>query len=263
MESALASRLELALAAAREAGDITLKYFRQGNYEVEVKSDASPVTQADRESEQHLRSRIAESFPDDAILGEEFGETAGTSGYRWILDPIDGTKSFVHGVPLYGTLVGVEHDGQSVIGVIHAAAAGETVYAARGGGAWYVSGDSEPVKAQVSTTAKLSDGLLLTSEVEGFSITGRFATFEKLSRSAKITRTWGDCYGYLLIVTGRADAMIDPRMHLWDAAALQPILIEAGGTYTDWQGEPTIYSGDGVATNGKLLDEVIAATRGQ
>ncbi len=261
MESALAARLELALTAAREAGDITLKYFRQGNYEVEVKSDASPVTQADRESEQHLRSRIAEVFADDAVLGEEFGETAGSSGYRWILDPIDGTKSFIHGVPLYGTLVGVEHAGESKIGVIHAAAAGETVYAAQGGGAWYVSGNGTPQAAQVSATANLAEGLLLSSEVEGFTATGKFDIFAQLSHAAKITRTWGDCYGYLLVVTGRADAMIDPRMHLWDAAALQPILIEAGGTFTDWEGQPTIYSGNGIATNGKVLDEVLAITR--
>src|SRR5436309_14340502 len=133
----LTSRLDLAVAAAREAGEITLRYFRRDNFRVERKADDSPVTVADREAEQHLRRRIAAAFPDDGILGEELGEQPGTSGYRWILDPIDGTKSFICGVPLYGQLIGIERERRSVVGVINIPALDECVYAAAGQGAWY------------------------------------------------------------------------------------------------------------------------------
>ena len=146
----LTPRLELALTAAREAGAITLRYFCHDNYAVELKHDLSPVTVADREAEQHLRRRIAAAFPDDAILGEELADRPGRSGYRWILDPIDGTKSFISGVPLYATLVGVEYEGKSVIGVIHVPALDETVYAAVGHGAWFARGAATPRPARVS-----------------------------------------------------------------------------------------------------------------
>ncbi|MCI0492427.1 MAG: histidinol-phosphatase [Planctomycetes bacterium] len=256
----LSTRLDLAVAAAREAGEVTLRYFRRDNFQVERKSDSSPVTVADREAEQHLRQRIAAAFPDDAILGEELGEKSGTSGYRWILDPIDGTKSFIHGVPLYGTLIGVERQGRSVLGVINVPVLDERVYAAAGQGAWYQSGNAAPRRAKVSAVPRLAEALFLTSEVEGFTLANRYAVFQRLQEAAWLTRTWGDCYGYLLVATGRAEAMVDPRMQVWDAAGLQPILEEAGGTFTDWQGQPTIYSGNGVATNGKVTPEVLAIT---
>lgn len=260
-QAELTGRFELALATAREAGRSTLAYYQSDSLAVELKGDASPVTVADRQAEQLLRDRISERFPDDAILGEEFGETAGSSGYRWILDPIDGTKSFVHGVPLYGTLVGVEHGERSVIGVIYLPVLDECVYAATGHGAWQVRGTAEPRRARVSPCAKLADALLSTSELR-YPTPGRQEVLARLVQATRINRTWGDCYGYMLVATGRADVMIDPIMALWDAAALQPILTEAGGRFTDWQGNPTIYSGEAVATNGKLLDQVLAFTRG-
>lgn len=148
-DTELLHRQKLALQWAREAGDITLRYFRNDDLAVERKDDATPVTIADRQAELFLRDAIAAALPDDAVLGEEFPETPGTSGYRWILDPIDGTKSFISGVPLYGTLVGVEHERRSVIGVIHIPALAETIYAARGHGAWYVRGDREPVRSHL------------------------------------------------------------------------------------------------------------------
>jgi histidinol phosphatase-like enzyme (inositol monophosphatase family) len=258
--SDLSARLDLAVAAAKESGQITLGYFRQANFQVETKPDHSPVTIADRQAEQHLRERISRAFPDDGILGEEFGEQPGRSGFRWILDPIDGTKSFVHGVPLYGQLVGVEQQGRSVAGVIHVPALQETVYAAAGQGAWHQR-EGPPQPARVSHCPRLAEALFLTSEIEGYAIVGRWRVLEQMQAATRITRTWGDAYGYLLIATGRADVMVDPRMHVWDAAALLPIIEEAGGTFTDWQGVPTIHSGNGVATNGKLLDETIAITR--
>jgi histidinol phosphatase-like enzyme (inositol monophosphatase family) len=255
------ARLELALSAAREAGAITLRYFQEANYAVELKRDQSPVTVADRQAEQLLRERIAAAFPADAILGEEFPERPGESGYRWILDPIDGTKSFISGVPLYGALLGVEFEGRSVAGVIHIPALGETVYAAKGKGAWFVRGDRPAAPARVSRTTRLADCLFCTSEIRSFAKSGRREAFDRFDAACRLARTWGDCYGYLLVATGRADVMVDPLMNVWDCAALQPILEEAGGTFTDWQGKPTIYGGEAVATNGVVLEEALAITR--
>jgi histidinol-phosphatase len=256
------ARLELAVAAAHEAGAITLEYFRREDLCVDRKADDSPVTIADRQAEQHLRDRILTAFSDDGIVGEELGRQEGKSGFRWILDPIDGTKSFIHGVPLYGNLVGVEQGGQCVLGVINIPPLRECVYAAVGQGAWYVAGDAQPRPARVSRRAKLAEGLFLTSEVASFGVIGRREVYDKLQAAARLTRTWGDCYAYLMVATGRAEVVVDPLMNIWDAAALLPILEEAGGTFTDWDGQRTIYSGNGVATNGLVLDEVLQMTRG-
>ena len=258
INAAWSSRLELALTAAREAGAITLRYFCQSNYAVELKRDQSPVTIADREAERHLRERIAALFPGDAILGEEFGERPGDSGYRWILDPIDGTKSFISGVPLYGTLVGVEFERRSLAGVIHIPALHETVYACEGEGAMFVRGNGAPSPARVSRTSRLCDALFCTSEVRSFARSGRREAYDEFDRACRLARTWGDCYGYLLVATGRADIMVDPLMNVWDCAALQPIIEQAGGTFTDWQGNATIYGGESIATNGLVFGEAIA-----
>jgi len=257
----LSSRLEFAVAIAREAGEVTLRYFRKTGLEVEDKADASPVTVADREAEQLLRVRIESRFPDDGIVGEEYGVREGSNEYRWVLDPIDGTKSFIHGVPLYTTLVAVLRGEEPVIGVIQAPAQAETVYAAKGGGCWYASAlTPEPQSARVSTVKKLADGLLLTSEIEGFRKRPQgdaIEVFLTLARTAKVARTWGDGYGYLMVATGRAEVMIDPIMNLWDAAPLQTIIEEAGGSFTDWSGKPTVHSGESVATNAGLVAEVL------
>lgn len=271
------ARLDLALSAGREAAAITLQYFRQDNYEVELKADRSPVTVADRQAEKHLRARIAQSFPQDGILGEEFPEASGTSGYRWILDPIDGTKSFVHGVPFYGTMIGVEYaepagpaaasntnaEPTVVLGVVFIPGLHECVYASRGQGAWLVRGDAPAKQVHVSKCDRLEDALFVTTSVQAFEKLGRREAYDAIARTARLTRTWGDCYGYLLVATGRAEVMIDPIMNLWDAAAVQPIIEEAGGSFTDWQGRRTVATGEGVATNGLLLEQVIERTRGK
>ena len=265
----IADRLELARAIAREAGRLTLDFFRTDDLVVEHKSDDSPVTAADRAAERLLRERIEAKYPEDAILGEELGERPGTSSFRWIVDPIDGTKSFITGVPLYTTLVGLLEqtpEGQrSVLGVIYAPALDELVYAASGGGAWHEVCGGPATAAHVSSVDQLSDGVFLTSEVRSFS-TGRPAdameTYLKLQNTARLARTWGDAYGYLLVATGRAEAIVDPILSLWDTAALQPILEEAGGTFTDWEGRPTVHGGEGIGTNRHVLDEVLAITRG-
>ena len=254
----MTSRLVLALQIAREAGKITLEYFRREDLEVERKGDDSPVTAADRRAEEHLRNRIAEAFAHDAVVGEELTDRPGNSPFRWIVDPIDGTKSFIHGVPLYGTLIGIEHEGEPVAGVIHIPALDECVYASRGNGAWYVEGQKSKRPARVSRQAPLSQGLFLTSEVATFDEIDRRDVYDRLQSTARLSRTWGDCYGYLMVATGRAELMVDPVVAVWDLAPLLPILEEAGGTFTDWQGRRTIHSGQAMATNGLVLDEVLA-----
>lgn len=258
---AIETRLSLACQAAREAGERTLRYFRSRRLTVERKSDNSPVTAADREAEQVLREVIQANFPDDAIVGEEFGQHMGDSGYRWILDPIDGTTSFVSGVPLYGTLIGVEYQQRAIIGVIHMPALDECVYAAQERGAWYVSGGEQPQAARVSSRESLSDGLFVTSQIDLFEKREAWQCYRELQRRADMTRTWGDCYGYLLVATGRAEVMVDAAMNIWDAAAIQPVLEEAGGTFTDWAGQRTIYHGEGIGTNRRVLEEILAITR--
>ncbi len=254
-------RLNFAIEVAREAGWIAMEYFGNADLHVDRKADDSPVTAADRRAEEHLRRRIADTFPDDSILGEELPDRTGTSRFRWILDPIDGTKSFIHGVPLFGTLVGVEYEDQPILGVIRIPATDECVYAARGEGAWYILGDAPPRPARVSTCEQLAEGVFLSSEIKLWWNMGREDVFRRLQSAARLVRTWGDCYGYMLVATGRAELMVDPQMAIWDAAPLLPILEEAGGTFTDWQGTPTISGGNGIGTNGHILDEVLKLIR--
>ncbi len=260
-----ATRLDFAVDIAREAGKRTLPMFRDAGLSVEQKADGSPVTLADRDAEEHLRKRIGEQFPDDAILGEEFDAFEGTSSYRWVLDPIDGTKSFISGVPLYTTLVAVLKEEEPQIGVIYAPATDEMLFAETGAGCWYAVGEEKPRPAEVSKVSDLSKGVFLTTDMESFS-TDRprdaRTVYQQLASACRLTRTWGDAYGYLLVATGRAEVMIDPVMNLWDLAALQPVITEAGGSFTDWQGQPTIHSGEAIATNGSLAKQVLAMTRG-
>ncbi|OUT65222.1 MAG: histidinol-phosphatase [Planctomycetaceae bacterium TMED10] len=250
-------RLELARQIAQEAADGTLAYFCSRDLKVEQKEDLSPVTIADREAERLLRKRIEASFPDDGIEGEEFGSQPGKSAFRWLLDPIDGTKSFVSGVPLFGTMVAVLCEDEPQIGVMEFPALGESIYAARGQGAWHSKVGKSPVASHVSAVDRLSYGLFCTTAIETFESTGRFHLFQSLQHRARLTRTWGDCYGYLLVATGRAELMVDPELNPWDTAALLPILEEAGGTLTDFSGEKTVFGGEAVATNGHIFPEVL------
>jgi histidinol phosphatase-like enzyme (inositol monophosphatase family) len=257
-------RLELAVRAARSAGSETLRWFRQRSLAVDRKGDGSPVTAADRAAETALREEIAAVFPDDAILGEEFGEKPGASGYRWVLDPIDGTKSFITGVPLYTTLVAVMRDDLPVLGVIYAPVTEEILYAAAGGPTSYAVGDGAPTIAKASGVERLAEATFLTSEAASFDkagARGRRDVYDQLERACRLTRTWGDAYGYLLVATGRADVMVDPEMNLWDAAALQPIVEGAGGHFSDWQGRPTVHTGNALATNPQLAGLVLSITR--
>jgi histidinol-phosphatase len=259
----VALRLEAALAAAQLAGRETLRWFNAAELVVDVKADASPVTQADRAAEAILRRELLGRFPADAFLGEETGETPGDSGFEWIVDPIDGTKSFIRGVPLYATLIGCRHGGRGVLGVIAIPALDETAYAARGSGAWHVKGQAAPVAARVSTKRTLAEALICSSDFtscarwSGGAAAG-LAARERLEAACGVIRTWGDGYGYLLVATGRAEIMIDPLFNPWDAAAVDVVVTEAGGRFSDWQGRDRIDSGDGVATNGLVHDDVLA-----
>ena len=249
--------LELALAAAREAGEVALRYFER-DVHVEWKSDQTPVTVADREGERLLRAKIEERFPDHGIVGEEFGVVRDHAPYRWILDPIDGTQSFIRGVPLWGVMIGVEQDGESVLGVVHFPALRETVWARAGGGAWW-----NGKRARVSSVARLDDATLLTTDTRLFGEAGLRTAFDRLRARVKFERTWGDCYGHALVATGRADIMLDPIMSEWDACALLPILEEATGRFSDWRGIRTIRGGNAISTNGLLFEPVISLLRGE
>jgi histidinol phosphatase-like enzyme (inositol monophosphatase family) len=255
------SRLEFARDVALDAARIILGFYQDAGLNVERKRDASPVTIADRRAEQAIREGIARYFPNDAVLGEEFGETSGTSGFRWILDPLDGTKSFIHGTPLFGTLIGVEHLGRCVVGVCNFPVLNEMAWGSAGGGAWWRTGSEEPKRARVSNVAELSQALFCFTTVQGFSKVGRPDAFEKLIASAGLARGWGDCYGHVLVATGRADVMVDAQMNPWDAAALVPIVQEAGGYFMDWNGETSINSGNGISVNAALREPVLAITR--
>jgi histidinol phosphatase-like enzyme (inositol monophosphatase family) len=245
---------DFAVELAREAGAITLKYFRQSP-QTDTKADGSFVTVADRETESYLRRAISSRFPDDGLLGEEEGERPGVSGRRWIVDPIDGTFSFVHGVPFYGVLIGLEVDGAASVGVINIPALGEIVYAARGLGCF---ANGEP--ARVSSTASLEEALLLATDFGACAQYGFGPAAAELESRAKARRTWGDCYGHVLVATGRADVMLDPVMNVWDCAALAPIVEEAGGTFTDWKGNRSITGGNAISTNRVLYAEVMKVT---
>jgi histidinol phosphatase-like enzyme (inositol monophosphatase family) len=260
----LADTLDFAVEAARRAGEIIMPYF-QDELGLQMKSDGTPVTLADRAAEQELRNLIRDRFPDDSVLGEEYGELSGTSSRRWILDPIDGTKSFVHGVPLFGVLIGMEENGEAVLGVVHMPALNEMAFAARDLGCWWQpagrQGKATTRRARVSSVDSLAEALLVVNGYEYFQQSRRVAAYDRLHQAARHQRGWGDCYGHLLVATGRADVCVDPQMNLWDNAPLLPILTEAGGTFTDWKGRATIHGGDGISTNGKVLEEVLSLVR--
>ncbi|MEW6199383.1 MAG: inositol monophosphatase family protein [Planctomycetota bacterium] len=249
--------LDFAVDAAHQAGTFTLGHFQSGIGH-ELKADNTPVTLADRGAERLLRERIAAAYPDHGIVGEEFGEQRGRSPARWILDPIDGTVSFLSGVPLYSVLIGFEWNGEMLAGVLHLPALKETVYAARGLGCRW---NGRP--ARVSDVTELSQARLVLTSVKLMYKHGRGAEYERLRDACGLDRGWSDAYGYALLATGRAELLVDPIMSLWDTAALVPIVTEAGGTVTDWTGRPTHTAPEILATNGHLLPAALDVLRGE
>lgn len=239
---------------SRRAGEITLKYFQNPELAVEAKADESPVTIADRETEQFIRAEVARLYPGDVVIGEEFGEGPGAEGARrWIVDPIDGTKSFIHGVPLYGVMIGVEENGEMIAGAVNMPALNEIVVAEKGKGCRW---NGKPAK--VSSVTSLDKALVLTTDAESHAKYGRGKSWARITEKARLVRTWGDCYGHILVATGRADVMVDPIMNAWDCAALLPIVTEAGGTFTDYKGVATVYGECAISTNGSLKEEVLS-----
>lgn len=258
--SLLSERLALANRIARESGEIIRTYFQTDRFQLEKKADHSPLTIADRETEQFLRKEIESAFPEDTILGEEFAEKEGNPDVRWILDPIDGTKSFISGVPLFGTMVGVEILGVPTIGSVYFPGLDEGIYACTGQGAWHFRGSEAPTVASVSDCDDLGEAVVVTTEVETFAKRNSIETWRELADAAYFARTWGDVYGYLLVATGRVDVMIDPVLNIWDAAAVQPIIQEAGGRFTDWAGVARIDGGEAIGCNAPLHEQVLQIT---
>ena len=251
MSETLQTYLDFANETAYLAGRLTLGYF-QSNLDVETKADGSEVTAADRGAETLIRERIQRYFPNHALLGEEFGELESSSPYRWIIDPIDGTRSFVHGVPIYAVLIGLEINGNVEVGVAHFPAIQETLSAARGEGCYWNN-----LRAQVSPVKRLSNALVLTNDSLSCYKNGYGPAWERISSRCKTRRGWGDAYGYLLVATGRAELMLDPAMNVWDCGPFPPIFREAGGYFGDWKGNPTIYGNEALGTTNLLLPEVL------
>lgn len=248
----LRTYLDFAVETAWQAGQLTLGYF-QTDLRPDFKKDQSPVTIADQESEKLIRSRIEKRFPGHAIIGEEFGEDdAGGSSYRWFVDPIDGTRSFIRGVPLYAVLIGLEIEGEIRVGVAHFPALKETVMAASGEGCWW---NGRP--ARVSPAARLQDGLAVHYDAAAFARYGRARAWERIQATAGYRAGWCDAYAYFLVATGRAELALDPVMNPWDCAPFPPILQEAGGYFGDWQGNVSIYNSEALATTQTLLPEVL------
>jgi histidinol phosphatase-like enzyme (inositol monophosphatase family) len=247
-----ASFLEAVQEVARLAGDAALRHFRAG-VTVEWKGDGSPVTVADREAERLASEWIEKRFPAHGILGEEHGEVRPGAELRWVIDPIDGTKTFVRGVPLWGTLVALASGGEErvVAGAAYFPAVGEMVAAAPGEGCWW-----NGRRCSVSAVDSLAGATVLTTDERFAKTPQRVDGWRTLAARSAVARSWGDCYGYLLVATGRAEVMTDGVVGAWDTAPLLPIIEEAGGVFTDWGGRVTAFGGSAIATNAALATEV-------
>jgi histidinol-phosphatase len=243
--------LEVAVAAAQAAGEIALRYFRT-RLAVDYKGDRSPVTQADRECEQRIVEVLHRSFPDYGIVGEEFGERGGGARPRWIIDPIDGTKNFIRGVPYFATLIGLEEEGEVTTGVIYAPAVDDLLYAQKGTGAFDRNG-----RLQVSSVGALRDGTIVFGGLDIFRKAGRWDGFERLVRASGRQRGFGDYFGHTFVARGQAEAMVELDLKPWDIAAVKIIVEEAGGRFTDFTGAATVYGGDAIASNGLVHDEIM------
>ncbi|MHB1861511.1 MAG: histidinol-phosphatase [Gemmatimonadaceae bacterium] len=253
MTSPASLLLEAVVDVARVAGSVALAHFRT-DLVAETKADGSPVTVADRAAERAAREWITRRFPGDGIVGEELGEERRSAARHWIVDPIDGTKSYIRGVPLWGTLIAV-YEGTTVLaGAAYFPVIDELVAASRGEGAWW-----NGVRCRVSSVSLLTDATVLTTDERFTDHAERRARWRALADRAALSRSWGDCFGYLMVATGRAEVMVDPILSPWDAAPFIPIITEAGGVFSDWTGSPTNFGGSAIATNRELAVTVRAA----
>lgn len=245
------SDLQFAVEIAEEAGRLIQGYFLRKSLQVFTKRDASPVTEADRKAEEWIRSSISSKYPDDGVLGEEFDERPSSNNRRWIIDPIDGTKAFIHGVPLYGVLIALEVDDAIKLGVVHFPALGDIYYAERGCGAFM---NGSPIS--VSSIDKPEDATVVFTEKEYLLDLPSLHPVDRLRTEGGLVRGWGDCYGHMLVASGRAEVAVDKIMSPWDCAALIPIVTEAGGLCFDYRGKTTIF-GEGLVSTNRELGRVL------
>lgn len=242
----------LMMELAAESGAFIRPLFGHRGLAVEAKADDSPVTDADRGAEELMRDMIRRRFPDHGIIGEEFGSERAEAEFVWVLDPIDGTKSFITGVPLWGTLIALLHRGQPVLGCIHQPVLEQLLV----GDGNTTTLNGRPTRVRACT--RLADATLLTSDTLNLAKYQDAAACNRLVGSVRLYRTWGDCYGYLLVAGGLADVMLDPIMNPWDIAALVPIIRGAGGVITDWKGSAPYPAESTVAASPGLHAQVIA-----
>lgn len=256
MQTDWRTRYDWAVEVTQQAAKLALGYFEAG-LEVEWKADHSPVTLADRAAEELLRQQIQRYFPHDGFLGEEFGDQPGSTGFRWIIDPIDGTRSFVRNIPLWATLVGLEYRDEPIAGVVCAPAFGHTYRALRGDGAF-----RNDRRIHVSQVSALNQAVLAYSSLSWFRKANKQETFLDLLSKVQRSRGYGDYYGFVLVAQGSVDAMVEHGVHAWDVAATRVLVEEAGGRFTDWDGTPTIHRPDVLATNGTLHAEILQMLQG-
>jgi histidinol-phosphatase len=251
--------LQFALRLADEADALSMARFRATDLVVTTKPDLSPVSDADKAVEQAIRSAIGRDRHGDSVLGEEFG-TIGQSSRQWIIDPIDGTKNYVRGVPVWATLIALAIDGVPQVGVVSAPALGKRWWAAKGSGAWMrdaVLGEDER-GIHVSAVADLADASASCSGLSRWDAAGKLENYLALSRTVWRTRDYGDMWPYMMVAEGRVDVAGELDLQVYDMAALVPIVEEAGGTFTSVTGEPGPWHHSAVATNGRLHDAVLA-----
>ncbi len=249
--------LRFAHVLADAADDITTRRFRAIDLHVDTKPDLTPVTDADRAAEDSLRNVLSRARPRDAIIGEESGRT-GFGPRCWVVDPIDGTKNYVRGVPVWATLIALMIGDEVVVGVVSAPGLSRRWWAARGGGAWSGRSLTKATRCRVSSVTKLEDASFSYSSLGGWEEQGRLDGFLGLTRSVWRTRAFGDFWSHVLVAEGAVDIAAEPEVSLWDLAALQVIVEEAGGAFTDLDGSPRPDGGSAVSTNGNLHDDVLA-----
>lgn len=253
--------LRLAHILADAADAATMERFKSLDLKVETKPDMTPVSEADKRAEELIRSQLGRARPRDAVLGEEYG-TEGSGPRRWIVDPIDGTKNYVRGVPVWATLIALmvrgEHGDEGVVGVVSAPALGRRWWAAKGGGAYTGRSLASATRLRVSQVGRLEDASFAYSSLSGWEEQGRLDGFLDLTRSCWRTRAYGDFWPYMMVAEGAVDICAEPELSLWDMAANEVIVREAGGLFTSLDGTPGPYGGNAAASNGLLHEEMLA-----
>jgi len=252
-----AADLALAMSMADQADDLTLGNFTAATFTVEIKADETPVTAVDRGTEALIRARLAQELPEDSFRGEESGSSGKTSR-QWVIDPIDGTKNYIRGVPVWATLIALIDGGEPVVGVVSAPALGRRWFAAAGDGAWSGLTFADATRLSVSARAELNESTLSYSSLHGWEERGLWPQFLGLTKAMWRTRAFGDFWSYMMVAEGSVDVACEPELSLWDMAALVPIVTEAGGRFTALDGTPGPFGADAVATNGLLHAEVLA-----